>query len=73
MSRKSCATSITKGVTAHSVVRAGEMAEVEFTVEVEAAAEPVPTIPPLALMLLAFMLIASGAWLQRRRRAVASF
>ena len=49
------------------------MAEVEFTVEVEAAAEPVPTIPPLALMLLAFMLIASGAWLQRRRRAVASF
>ena len=47
--------------------------KVEFTVEVEAAAEPVPTIPPLALMLLAFMLIASGAWLQRRRRAVASF
>ena len=55
-----------------TAVRAGEMAEVEFTVEVEAAAEPVPTIPPLALMLLAFMLIASGAWLQRRR-AGASF
>ena len=35
--------------------------------------EPVPAIPPLALLLLAFMLIASGAWLQRRRRAVASF
>ena len=35
--------------------------------------EPVPAIPPLALLLLAFMLIASGAWLQRRRRAGASF
>ena len=50
-----------------TAARAGELAEVEFTVEVEAAAEPVPAIPPLALMLLAFMLIASGAWLQRRR------
>ena len=56
-----------------TAVRAGERAEVEFTVEVEAAAEPVPAIPPLALMLLAFMLLASGAWLQRRRRAGASF
>ena len=56
-----------------TAVRAGEMAEVEFTVEVEAAPSPAPAVPPLVLMLLAFMLLASGAWLQRRRRAVASF
>ena len=34
--------------------------------------EPVPAIPPVAQLLLAFILLASGAWLQRRR-AVASF
>ena len=50
-----------------TAMRAGALAEVEFTVAVDAAPpEPVPATTPLALMLLAFMLIASGAWLQRR-------
>ena len=37
--------------------RAGELAEVEFTVEVEAAPLPAPALPPLAQMLLAMLLV----------------
>ena len=44
-----------------TAVRAGEMAEVEFTVEVEAAAEPVPALPLLGQLLLALGLAGAGA------------
>ena len=53
----------------HSGYARVKSADLPLTVE----AEPVPAIPPLALLLLAFMLLASGAWLHRRRGAVASF
>ena len=68
-------TSTTAGTLVHTYTESGSPPRTlrlsfEFS---DAPPEPVPAIPPLALMLLAFMLIASGAWLQRRRGAGASF
>ena len=49
-----------------TAVRAGEMAEVKFTVEVEAAPSEVPAAPLLAQLLLALLLLGCGARFYRR-------
>ena len=50
-----------------TAARAGDSAEVEFTVEVEAAPSEVPAAPPLAQVLLALLLLGGGAYYRVRQ------